>query len=479
MKNNQTQKRLHPLAAKDGDPYNRRIHVEPKKEPESLRMQEPRNSFHRDRDRILYSRSFRRMMHKTQVSFTGEMNEHLRTRLTHTLEVAQIARSLARAVGVHEDLTEAIALGHDVGHTPFGHIGERTLSGFLSGEDAHIWVKSKLDPIGQINIGFKHNYQSVRLLSEREKGYFSFSGLNLTIPVLEGILKHSKLKYRESKYNVEYEGISDNEDFYMQNSFASTIEGQLVSLADEIAQVSHDVEDAIEANFASKDIILQQIEDQIKNGKLSKLLSDYPQIENLIDKNSHKLKPQYCKEFVSILIGNIVLHSIERIQQKMEDYYKIRNQNTIYQDKTTFYPIDMDICSENAILKSNPIYLFLKDIQERYIVNDYSVISENEKGRFVIRQLLKAYLSNPLQLPDSVLLYYSVNCKIESIGKLLLKQKSLEMNIRYISDINDEKMRKLVVYDPLFLRTICDYISSMTDLFAISEYQRLYGMKIS
>lgn len=275
MSENQSLFSLHPLAARDENPYNRRIYEEPKKEPESLRLQEPRNSFHRDRDRILYSRSFRRMMHKTQVSFTGEMNEHLRTRLTHTLEVSQIARSIARAVGVHEDLTEAIALGHDVGHTPFGHIGERTLSGFLSGEDEHIWVKSKLDPIGSIKIGFKHNYQSVRLLAEREKGYFCYSGLNLTIPVLEGILKHSKLKYRESKYNVEYEGISDNPDFYMQNSFASTIEGQLVSLADEIAQVCHDVEDAIEANFASKEIILQHLKDQIENGELKDILTDY------------------------------------------------------------------------------------------------------------------------------------------------------------------------------------------------------------
>lgn len=215
-----------------------------------LHGQDSRSAFQHDKDRILYSRAFRRMIHKTQVCFTGEMNEHLRTRLTHTLEVSQIARSIARAVGVNEDLTEAIALGHDVGHTPFGHMGERVLRDFLSGNDGKFEEYIE-DRDASVAIGFKHNYQSVRLLSELETGLFGYSGLNLTFLVLEGILKHSKLAYQDTGQTVFYEGISDNPDLYPEQEFSVTIEGQIVALADEIAQVCHDYEDAFEVDYSN------------------------------------------------------------------------------------------------------------------------------------------------------------------------------------------------------------------------------------
>lgn len=150
-----------------------------------------------------------------------------------------------------------------------------------------------------------------------------------------------------------------------------------------------------------------------------------------------------------------------------------------YQFAEVFYPIVEDLCSENAILSDNSVYNALKKIQDQYIINDYSIISENEKGKFVIRQLLKAYLSNPLQLPDSVLHYYSLKCENPSICEDLNLQNVLQKNIRYINNSGSEELRLKIVYDSLFLRVICDYISSMTDLFAVSEYQRLYGMKIS
>ena len=118
------------------------------------------------------------------------MNEHIRTRLTHTLEVTQIARTIARMVGVNEDLTEAIALGHDVGHTPFGHIGEYVIHELLTGKDERkILSKFNIDP-ETVGIGFKHNYQSLRMLMDVEGGYSSYKGLNISYHVLEGILKH-------------------------------------------------------------------------------------------------------------------------------------------------------------------------------------------------------------------------------------------------------------------------------------------------
>mgnify|MGYP000008671846 FL=1 len=167
-----------------------------------------RMSFQRDRDRIIHSKAFRRLKHKTQV-FLSPTGDHYRTRLTHTLEVAQIARTIARALALNEDLTEAIALGHDLGHTPFGHAGEEVLNEIVSG-------------------GFAHNEQSLRTVDILEK---NGQGLNLTYEVRDGILKHSKGRG---------EIIPTKEE-----NKAFTLEGQIVRVADIIAYISHDVEDAI------------------------------------------------------------------------------------------------------------------------------------------------------------------------------------------------------------------------------------------
>ncbi|MGE5620408.1 MAG: deoxyguanosinetriphosphate triphosphohydrolase [Sphingomonadaceae bacterium] len=168
-----------------------------------------RLSFQRDRDRILHSKAFRRLKHKTQV-FVAPAGDHYRTRLTHTLEVSQIARTIARALRLNEDLTEAIALGHDLGHTPFGHAGEEALNGLMPG-------------------GFRHNEQSLRVVDALEK---SGRGLNLTREVREGILLHSKVR----------QSIAAN-----AGGVASTLEGQIVRVADSIAYVNHDLEDAVRA----------------------------------------------------------------------------------------------------------------------------------------------------------------------------------------------------------------------------------------
>ncbi len=175
-----------------------------KKEPEC----DIRTAFQRDRDRIIHSQSFRRLKHKTQV-FLAPSGDHYRTRLTHTLEVSQIARTIARALQLNEDLTEAIALGHDLGHTPFGHAGERALA--------------KLSPNG-----FKHYEQSVRVVDILEK---DGKGLNLTDEVRNGILCHTV-----------------GEDAY-------TLEGQIIRIADKIAYINHDIDDAIRAGVMNEEDI--------------------------------------------------------------------------------------------------------------------------------------------------------------------------------------------------------------------------------
>jgi len=182
-----------------------------------LRWEEPcpiRTAFQRDRDRIIYSNAFRRLKHKTQV-FIMPLGDHYVTRLTHTLEVSQIARTIARALNLNEDLTEAIALGHDLGHTPFGHIGEQVLN--------------ELCPFG-----FKHNEQSLRVVDLLER---DGQGLNLTWEVRDGILNHSK-------GNIEILGEGWTE--------VGTLEGQVVKIADVVAYVNHDTTDAIRAGVITE-----------------------------------------------------------------------------------------------------------------------------------------------------------------------------------------------------------------------------------
>jgi dGTPase len=174
-----------------------------------------RTAFQIDRDRIIHSKAFRRLKHKTQV-FIAPVGDHYRTRLTHTMEVMQVARSIARGLNLNEDLTEAIALGHDLGHTPFGHAGEYALGNCLPD-------------------GFRHNEQSVRVVELLEK---DGRGLNLTPEVRDGILRHSKL--RES---IAAEGWG----------VASTLEGQIVKIADSLAYLNHDIDDAIRAGVISVD----------------------------------------------------------------------------------------------------------------------------------------------------------------------------------------------------------------------------------
>ena len=178
-----------------------------------------RNDFQRDRDKILHSKSFRRLSHKTQVFLAAE-GDHYRTRLTHTLEVAQIARTIARALGLNEDLTEAISLGHDLGHTPFGHAGEEALSRCLARQGRQPRADADGDPRGALL--YRHNEQSLRVVERIENGG---KGLNLTPEVRDGILRHTG------------------------SVRAETLEGRVVATADRIAYVNHDIDDAIRAGI--------------------------------------------------------------------------------------------------------------------------------------------------------------------------------------------------------------------------------------
>src|SRR5664280_2179429 len=205
-----------------------------------------RNAFRRDCDRIIHSSAFRRLAHKTQV-FVYHEGDHYRTRLTHTLEVAQIARSLARALGLDEDLAEALALAHDLGHPPFGHAGEHALDQALSGFG-----------------GFDHNAQALRIVTDLERRYAAFDGLNLAWETLEGLVKHNGPLTdrtggaigRYAKRGVPAAILSHSQIQDLELWSQPSAEAQVAALSDDIAYDAHDIDDGLRADlFALDDIV--------------------------------------------------------------------------------------------------------------------------------------------------------------------------------------------------------------------------------
>ncbi len=200
-----------------------------------------RTDFQRDRDRIVHSTAFRRLVYKTQV-FLNHEGDLFRTRLTHSLEVAQLGRSIARSLGLNEDLVEAIALAHDLGHTPFGHAGQDALNACMH-QDSQDKGISPVEPVG----GFEHNMQSLRVVDELEERYPDFDGLNLCFETREGILKHCSRANALWLEQVEPDGVGAR----FLNGSSPSLEAQLANLADEIAYNAHDIDDGVRSGLLS------------------------------------------------------------------------------------------------------------------------------------------------------------------------------------------------------------------------------------
>jgi len=309
---------LSPFAAKSVDAAKTRLITE---EEHAYRT-----AFQRDRDRIIHSRAFRRLKHKRQV-FLVTYGDHYRTRITHTIEVSQLSRTMARALGLNEDLVEAIALGHDLGHTPFGHIGEVVLHRIMKGHD---------DLDGALHMtdagGFKHNYQSVRIVDYNEMKY-GFRGLNLTAPVREGILKHTRLR----RNDVNIPGF-EKEGLYYDLDHATTLEGQIVAVCDEIAQRTHDLEDGLRARHVS---LLD-----VRSLELIKLIEQRFQLaavfeqENGFPFSMRKLSGSASQSIRCRMIS-IVLSNDESLQKrrKSAEIAKRKTLSEIYFVITIFIPI--------------------------------------------------------------------------------------------------------------------------------------------
>jgi len=501
-----------------------------------------RNEFARDGDRILFSRAFRRLQHKAQV-FSNESGDHFRTRLTHTLEVSQISRSLARYLQADEYLTEAIAIGHDIGHTPFGHQGERVLDDVMMGEDDLGLIKCHFD-FG----GFKHNYNSLRVLDIVQSKFEKHDGLNLSWQVLEGILKHTKVKRYSSRNNKAKWDIdlfisnpSLKDRLYLIYDHSVTLEGQIVAIADEIAQRQHDIDDGLrytklrmEVNTVYNDIInicQEIIKDETlatkeQYTKAIKLLSDLKikLTANRDSKNSLFKNDSLVRDIIEYFILDVFNYSRGVIQNGV----KLIND------------VDRRIL-DKKIIDFSPIGKMFNDkleaLVKNRILNSYEVNKFDGKSRFIVRQLFKAYYTNPLQMPSYALYRLERNlkqkadtCKIKlllekgnttemkginfktmdrAIVKALISSLKLEkinvnvevpVDLKYLfEESSDEKeiskfyyklkelnagmddnsnqavfLRCLIDNHYMYLATICDYISGMSDNYAKKEYKELY-----
>ena len=407
-----------------------------------------RNAFAKDRDRVLYSKGFLRLRDKTQV-FMMEDIDYIRTRLTHTLEVSQIARSIATSMCLNLDLTEAIALGHDVGHTPFGHVGERTLDEFTKGvhnlHDRH--GNPIVIPVNQQ--GFKHNLQSARVLCELEPGTEG-KGLNLTKYTLWGIINHSSVrKTKDDGTVIEYP--------YYQNYIDSldpywSFEGFVVALADEIAQRHHDIEDSLRYNLISR----EQLLDAFAGLKLSE--ANKRNFDNLKKAEKGELS-QFVALFSRFLVNMYVVDAVTQGKNNLKQLsvdYGINNLSD-YIAKHSEIPAGR---RETAISFSPQIKDFDKGFQKLLkdsVINSYAAQALDGKGSYIIRKLFKAYFTNPAQMQDSA---------VKSFFRLI-RQDYDRSRIMDVLDGNEVDL----------IRVIADYIAGMTDNFAYEQFDLLFGTR--
>lgn len=339
-----------------------------------------RTRFQRDRDRVIHSSAFRRLEYKTQV-FVYHEGDYYRTRLTHSLEVAQITRSICKSMQLNEDLAEAIALSHDLGHPPFGHTGQKVLNKLMEEHG-----------------GFEHNKQSLRIVKLLEKRYPEFSGLNLTWEVLEGISKHSK--------------DADNPIFRNEGFRYPSLEAQVTDFADGIAYNAHDLDDGITSNL-------------LDIGKL-RGVALWRENEKLLDEKYSNLdfklkKYQIVRRIINDLVTDFREHTLLNLKQlNIETPDDIRSA----QHRVAGFGSEMD--EKNGELKK---FLFKNMYTHR------KVMRMEFKAELYLTEIFKAYKKLPVLLPES--------------SEKQFSEEPLE-------------------------RKICDYVSGMTDRYAISEYKNLF-----
>jgi dGTPase len=362
-----------------------------------------RGEFQRDRDRIVHSTAFRRLAHKTQV-FVYHEGDHFRTRLTHTIEVAQISRALSRALRLDDDLAEAVALGHDLGHTPFGHTGEDALNACLADHG-----------------GFEHNSHGLRVVTELERRYAAFDGLNLTHPTLAGLVKHNGPLLDASGAPVgryRARGVPDSILRYdrlqsLDLSRNASLEAQAAAIADDIAYDAHDIDDGLRAGLFSMDEIRAAV--PLVDGLLGEVESCYPGLEE--QRVIHELTRRVMTQFIEDAISE----SVRRIADAKVDS-----------------PESVAAAGRALVGHSAVIEAADHDIKAFLFAHMYrhpTVQNVRDKADVIVRRLFEAYLADPSAMPRGW------------AAKAGHGERA---------------------------RAVADYIAGMTDRFAIHEHARLF-----
>ena len=354
-----------------------------------------RSCFQRDRDRIIHCSAFRRLKHKTQV-FVEHEGDYFRTRLTHSIEVAQVARTIAGVLGLNQELTEAVALAHDLGHTPFGHTGEDALDELMA-------------PYG----GFDHNAQAVKIVTDLERHYADFDGLNLTWETLEGIAKHNgpvtgELPYALADYNARHD--------LELHTYASA-EAQVAALADDIAYNNHDLHDGLRAELFSTDEIAEL---PILRDCFAAVDQKYPGL------NYYRRRHEALRRFFGILV---------------DDVMAVARHNLADLDPQTAQ--DIRDAGRPMVRFSDGLWQNLKVIR-----------------KFLFTRMYRA--------PSVVVVRKDVTMKIKALFPLFMERPDLlpKQWRKDVAEVRDETA---------LARIVCDYIAGMTDRFALQQYDDLIG----
>ena len=324
-----------------------------------------RSDFQRDRDRIVHSTAFRRLVYKTQV-FLNHEGDLFRTRLTHSLEVAQLGRSIARTLRLSEDLVEAIALAHDLGHTPFGHAGQDALNACLKAANP-------------TSAGFEHNLQSLRVVDVLEERYPAFDGLNLTFETREGILKHCSRRNARHIEVREPGGVAQRFVAVAEGAAARQpgLEAQLANLADEIAYNAHDIDDGVRSGLLS----LEQLESvPLFNRYRQQARADYPTLQG------RRLLFETIRRMLSAQVYDVIDATGERLRQAAPaDVQAVRQQHAL-------------VCfSDEMALQSASLKRFL--LQNLY--RHPQVTQTTQAAQQVVRDLFEVYMADPAQMPQA------------------------------------------------------------------------------
>jgi len=447
-----------------------------------------RDEYQIDRDRILYSKAFRRLRGKTQVFIAG-FDDHVRNRLSHTFEVSQIARTIAHKLGLNEMLTEAIALGHDLGHTPFGHVGERVLHEISCREKV---LKEKDFCSEQKDRGFKHNWQSVRVANDLEFHNRDYPGLNLTKETLWGFLHHSSLKYSEKKYPSNLCELYFYENMY--NSFFQdekdwSFEAYIVSVADEIAQRHHDVEDGLITCILDKAGLIKKLEeyfDVIENPEKESLMS-------MLEKAKGELYTDFYLETLAKAVVNLY---VQLTVKNMANFLsEINTKMEIDADSQKFNECKAQIWEtflkgkDKEVLESmlsKTLYEADKRLQDEYlkkrILLSYQAQKSDGKAAYIIKKIVESFLSNPQQMPDTAILNTFIEYEKrndtspkEAVDKILNVSGKAEVVGTKRIEMDELMEKNECSFKAALVRAIVDYVAGMTDDYAIALYEQLYG----